>query len=196
MKKHIKIVILISGNGSNLQAVIDAIGDSRLINCEIVLVLSDRKNAYGLQRAKNANIPVLYLPFKRKEEERESYDRHLALAIEQYHPSYIFCLGFLHIFSESFVNKFEKRLINLHPALPDTFTGLNCIEKQYKAMKEGSIKECGVMCHYVDSGIDTGKVIATRTIEYDVDMSFENFEEKIHRAEHDMIVSVLQELCN
>lgn len=189
-----KIVILISGNGSNLQAILDAIKDGTLTNCEIVLVLSDRKNAYGLQRAKDANIPTLYLPFKKNEETRESYDKRLALELEKYNPSYIFCLGFLHIFSECFVKKFEGKLINLHPALPCTFTGLNCIEKQYQAMKEGIVTDCGVMTHYVDCGVDTGKVIQTRKIECDANMEFEYFEKMIHKAEHEMVVSVLKEM--
>lgn len=194
-----KIVILISGNGSNLQAVLDAIKNRVLLNCEVVLVLSDRKNAYGLQRAREAGIPTLYLPFRKSEEMRESYDVKLAIEIEKYDPSYIFCLGFLHIFTESFVKRFEGKLINLHPALPCTFTGLNCIEKQYQALKEGSSKECGVMCHYVDCGVDTGKVLATKRVECDIDdeemISLEDFEKKIHIAEHDMVVSVLKELC-
>ena len=190
-----KIVILISGNGSNLQAVLDAIKDGSIPNCEIALVLSDRKDAYGLNRARNAQIPTLYLPFKGKEESRESYDDKLAFEIEKYKPSYIFCLGFLHIFSEPFVKRFERKLINLHPALPCTFTGLNCIEKQYQAMKEGASKECGVMCHYVDFGLDTGEVIATRKIETASSLYFEEFEQNIHKAEHEMVVSVLKELC-
>ncbi len=190
-----KIVILISGNGSNLQAVIDAIAEGRLDNCEITLVLSDRKNAYGIERAKKAGLATLYLPFKKNEETRENYDERLALTIKKYQPSLIFCLGFLHIFSEAFVKRFEGMLINLHPALPGTFTGLDCIEKQYVAMKEGKTKECGVMCHYVDSGVDTGSVIATRKIDYDANISLEAFEKKIHTSEHEMVVSVLSELC-
>jgi len=191
----VKIVILISGNGSNLQAVLDAVNEGRLSNCEIALVLSDRKDAYGLKRAIASNIPTLYFPFKKKEEGRRCYDERLATEIEKYNPSYIFCLGFLHIFSESFVERFEGKLINLHPALPCTFVGLNCIEKQYEAMKESKIRECGVMCHYVDSGVDTGRVISTRKVEWEQSMSFECFEKNIHIAEHDMILSVLKSLC-
>ena len=190
-----KIVILISGNGSNLQAVLDAIIDGEIRNCEIALVISDRKQAYGLKRAENAQVPTLYLPFLKRKESRESYDEKLALEIEKHSPSYILCLGFLHIFSASFVKRFEKRLINLHPALPCTFTGLNCIEKQYQAIKEGQRKECGVMCHYIDCGIDTGKVIATRKIECDSSLLFDEFEKKIHKAEHELVVNVLKELC-
>jgi len=189
-----KIVVLISGNGSNLQAVLDAIGDGRLCHCEIALVISDRKNAYGLKRAKDANVPTLYLPFKREQESRQCYEANLAREIEKHSPAYIFCLGFLHIFEEPFVRHFQRRLVNLHPALPSTFTGLNCIEKQYKAMMEGgnSNRECGVMCHYVDSGVDTGEVIATKKIECDTSVSFEEFEKRIHQAEHEVVIEVIK----
>lgn len=187
------IVILISGNGSNLQCVIDAIRDG-IINYHISLVISDRKNAYGLERAKKNSLPTLYLPFKNKVEKREDYDERLAEEIEKCKPSYVFCLGFLHIFTESFVRQFENRLINLHPALPNSFVGLDCIEKQYNAMLRGKITECGVMCHYVDVGVDTGKVIATKKLDVNKKLTLEVFENNIHKAEHELVVKVLKSL--
>lgn len=187
------LVILISGNGSNLQCVIDSIKEG-LLDYNISLVISNRKNAYGLERAKKADIPTLYLPFRIKEEKRETYDERLAIEIEKCKPSYIFCLGFLHVLTESFVKKFESKLINLHPALPCTFVGLDCIEKQYNAMINGEITECGVMCHYVDGGVDTGKVIATKRIDVDKSQTLECFEKYIHKAEHALVVEVLKSL--
>lgn len=187
------LVILISGNGSNLQCVIDAINKG-ILNYRISLVISNCKNAYGLERAKKADIPTLYLPFKRKEEKRESYDERLAEKIKNCNPSYIFCLGFLHILTEGFVNQFESKLINLHPALPCTFVGLDCIEKQYNAMIRGKVIECGIMCHYVDVGVDTGKVIASKRIDVDKNITLEVFEKRIHKAEHELVVEVLKSL--
>ena len=189
-----KIVILISGNGSNLQAVIDAIKNGKLSFLSIAAVISDRKDAYGLQRAKENNIPAVYFPFNKKKEDRISYDERLAKEIEKYCPHIIFCLGFLHVFSHPFVTKFTGKLINLHPALPDTFTGLNCIEKQYKAIENGEITEAGIMCHYVDSGVDTGEVIARKKIAIDRRMSLKDFEEAIHKEEHHLVVEVVQML--
>ena len=187
------LVILISGNGSNLQCVIDAIRNG-LIDYNISLVISNCKNAFGLERAKKANIPSLYLPFRRKVEERKNYDERLIKKIEMYKPAYIFCLGFLHIFTEEFVCYFQNRLINLHPALPCTFVGLNCIEKQYNALLKNEISECGVMCHYIDSGVDTGEVIATKKINVDKTLSLETFENNIHKAEHELVIEVLKNL--
>lgn len=187
------LVILISGNGSNLQCVIDAIEEG-VIDYNISVVISNCKNAYGLERAKKANIQALYLPFKRKEEKRESYDKRLADEIKKYNPSYVFCLGFLHILSEDFVKQFENKLINLHPALPKTFVGLDCIEKQYNAMMKDEISECGVMCHYVDVGVDTGKVIATKKMALNKEQTLEVFENNIHKMEHELVVEVLKNL--
>ncbi len=187
------LVILISGNGSNLQCVIDAIKEG-VIDYNISVVISNYKNAYGLERAKKANIQALYLPFKRKEEKRESYDKRLADEIKKYNPSYVFCLGFLHILSEDFVKQFENKLINLHPALPKTFVGLDCIEKQYNAMMKDEISECGVMCHYVDVGVDTGKVIATKKMALNKEQTLEVFENNIHKMEHELVVEVLKNL--
>ena len=187
------LVILISGNGSNLQCVIDAIRNG-FIDYNISLVISNCKDAFGLERAKKANIPSLYLPFRRKVEERKNYDERLIKKIEMHKPSYVFCLGFLHIFTEEFVCHFQNRLINLHPALPCTFVGLNCIEKQYNALLKNEISECGVMCHYIDSGVDTGEVIATKKINVDKTLSLETFENNIHKAEHELVIEVLKNL--
>lgn len=187
------LVILISGNGSNFQCVVDAINEGKL-DYSISLVISNRKNAFGLERAKRANIPSLYLPFKKNEEKRENYDEKLALEIKKCSPSYIFCLGFLHILSEGFVRQFENKLLNLHPALPNTFVGLDCIEKQYNAMMKDEIAECGVMCHYVDFGVDTGKVIATKKISFDKRQTLDIFEKNVHKAEHELVLEVLRSL--
>lgn len=187
------LVILISGNGSNFQCVVDAINEGKL-DYSISLVISNRKNAFGLERAKRANIPSLYLPFKKNEEKRENYDEKLALEIKKCNPSYIFCLGFLHILSEGFVRQFENKLLNLHPALPNTFVGLDCIEKQYNAMMKDEIAECGVMCHYVDFGVDTGKVIATKKIFFDKRQTLDIFEKNVHKAEHELVLEVLRSL--
>ena len=187
-----RIVVLISGNGSNLQAVLDAIQSGNLVDVSVVAVISDRKHAYGLQRAKENNIPAIYFPFRKNIEDRNSYDERLATEIEKYCPHFIFCLGFLHVFSQFFVIRFNRKLINLHPALPNTFTGLNCIEKQYEAMVNEEITEAGVMCHYVDSGVDTGEVIATKKISVYKNISLKDFEEAIHEAEHHLVVEVIK----
>lgn len=130
------LTVLISGNGTNLQTVIDKI-EVRQLPATIVRVISNRKNAYGLERAKQAGIPTLYhnlLPYKKShpptdqgvQAAREEYDAELAKLVLQDSPALVVCLGFLHVLTRSFLDPIEKaqvKIINLHPALPGEFSG-------------------------------------------------------------------------
>ena len=136
MDSSSKLTILISGNGTNLQAVIDKI-DARQLPATIVRVISNRKNAYGLERAKRAGIPTLYhnlLKYKKNHPPtdqgiraaREEYDTELAKLVLQDAPALVVCLGFLHVLTTSFLDPIDKariKLINLHPGLPGEFSG-------------------------------------------------------------------------
>lgn len=131
-----RLTVLISGNGTNLQAVIDKI-EARQLPAIIVRVISNRKDAYGLERAKRAGIPTLYhnlLKYKKArpstdqgmQAAREEYDAELANLVLQDSPELVVCLGFLHVLSRSFLDPLEKtqvKIINLHPALPKAFAG-------------------------------------------------------------------------
>jgi formyltetrahydrofolate-dependent phosphoribosylglycinamide formyltransferase len=122
-----RIVVLVSGNGSNLQAIIDAI-NSKTLNGEIALVVSNKKSAYGLTRATQAKIPTLTFPLKPYKDlgkTRIEYDIDLAKKIKEYNPNLIVMAGWMHILSEEFLNLFEAiNIINLHPALPNQFDGI------------------------------------------------------------------------
>ena len=136
MPSSTRITVLISGNGTNLQAVIDTI-DAGKLPAQVVRVISNRKDAFGLERAKQAKIPSCYhnlLKYKKKhsltdegiQAAREEYDAELARLILQDYPELVVCLGFLHVLSMSFLNPIEKahvNIINLHPALPGQFNG-------------------------------------------------------------------------
>ena len=153
------IVVLISGSGTNLQKVIDTSHNKKL---KINLVVSNRKKAYGLERAKDNNIPTLYFPFIKKKQDRIEYDKELGEKILKLVPDvdYIFCLGWMHILSEKFINMFEKNtIINLHPALPGQFPGKNAIEQAFKSFQSDSTINTGVMVHYVIPEVDAGAVI-------------------------------------
>lgn len=122
-----RIVVLISGNGSNLQAIIDAI-NSKTLNGQIVLVVSNKDSAYGLTRATQAEIPTLIFPLKPYKDlgkTRIEYDIDLAKKIKEYNPNLIVLAGWMHILSEEFLNLFKDiNIINLHPALPNQFDGI------------------------------------------------------------------------
>ncbi len=184
------LVVLISGSGSNLQAIIDTIANGKL-DAKITLVVSNRKAAYGLVRAAQHQIPTLYFPLKPYTDagkSRESYDIELAKQIAVYEPALVVLAGWMHVFSPAFLDQFPKRVINLHPALPDTFPGTHAIERAFEAHQRGEINESGCMIHRVIPEVDAGAVIATARVPFEAGDTLEVYEERMHRAEHELIV--------
>src|SRR3954471_20010326 len=138
-----RLVVLISGAGTNLQAVLDAIS-ARELDAEIVLVVSNRKAAYGLTHAEQARIPTLYFPLKPYAEAgRDAYDHDLAERVKAYRPDIIVLAGWMHILSPAFLDWFPKRVINLHPALPGQFPGVDAIERTFEAYGRGETNSGG-----------------------------------------------------
>jgi formyltetrahydrofolate-dependent phosphoribosylglycinamide formyltransferase len=188
-----RLVVLISGSGSNLQAILDATRDGRL-PAEVVLVVSNRKGAYGLQRAEQAGIATLYYPLKPFTDSgrsRESYDADLAAAIRPYHPDLIVLAGWMHVLSSQFLNHFPQQVINLHPALPGTFPGTHAIERAYQAYQDGAIIHSGCMIHHVIPEVDAGPVVDQQIVPLYPEDSLEEFEERMHTAEHELIVRAI-----
>jgi formyltetrahydrofolate-dependent phosphoribosylglycinamide formyltransferase len=190
-----RIIVFISGSGTNLQAIIDAC-QNKTLNAEIVLVVSNRKAAYGLERATQANIPTLYFPLKPYTDSGKSrilYDTDLTEAIKPYKPDLIVLAGFMHIFSPIFTETFPNT-INLHPALPGQFPGAHGIEDAYAAFKRGEVKESGCMVHMVTPELDAGPVIATQTVPFQDDDTLESYSSRLHAAEHELIVETIQKV--
>lgn len=184
------LVVMISGNGSNLQALIDAIGAGHL-RAKIALVVSNRKNAYGLQRAKDAAIETLYFPLKPYTDAgktREDYDNDLAAKISAYQPALIVMVGWMHIVSPTFIDHFPRKIINLHPALPGEYPGIHAIERQFEAYQRGEIDYGGCMVHYVIPEVDAGEVIAVAEVPIYPTDTLDSFERNLHGAEHQIIV--------
>lgn len=188
-----RLVVMISGGGTNLQAIIDAIADGKL-DAEVVLVVSNRKFAYGLTRAQNAGIPTLYFPFKPYKEEgkpRKQYDADLAEKVAEYEPDLVVLAGWMHILSPAFLNCFPDRVINLHPALPGAFPGTHAIERAYDAYQNDEIEETGCMVHYVVPEVDAGPVIAQAVVPIRSDDTFEALEARMHATEHQLIIQAI-----
>src|SRR5829696_1699156 len=132
-----RLVVLISGSGTNLQAIIDAIA-AKTLDAEIMLVVSNRKAAYGLVRAEEAAIPTIYFPLKPYAElGRDTYDRDLADQIKRHTPDLVVLAGWMHVLSTEFLKAFPHQVINLHPALPGQFAGVNAIERSFEAYQRG-----------------------------------------------------------
>jgi formyltetrahydrofolate-dependent phosphoribosylglycinamide formyltransferase len=191
-----RLVVLISGSGTNLQAIMDAIANQQ-INAEIVLVASNRKAAYGLVRAETAGIPTLYLPLKPYLEAgrgREKYDADLAEKIKAYQPDLIVLAGWMHVLNEGFLNQFPKQVINLHPALPGAFAGTEAIQRTYEAYQKGEVPHGGCMVHYVIPEVDAGSVIAQMVVPIESGDTLEIFETRMHEAEHKLLVEAVQQV--
>jgi formyltetrahydrofolate-dependent phosphoribosylglycinamide formyltransferase len=185
-----RIVVLISGSGTNLQALIDAANDGRL-PARIAAVFSNRQAAYGLRRAEEAGIPTVYVPLKPYRDAGKSravYDAELAVAVAGYEPALVVLAGWMHVLSAAFLDRFPRRVINLHPALPGQFAGTHAIERAYEAFQRGEIGGSGCMVHYAIPEVDAGTVIAKKEVPLYATDRLDDFEARMHAAEHQLIV--------
>lgn len=189
-----RLVVLISGSGTNLQALMDAV-QTRALDAEIVLVVSNRKAAYGLVRAQEAGIPTLYFPLKPFTDagkDRAQYDADLAAQIAPFQPDLIVLAGWMHIFSPAFLDVFPKRVINLHPALPGAFAGINAVERTFEAYQRGEIAHGGCMVHYAIPEVDAGAVIVQEVVPIEPGDTLADFEARLHAVEHRIIVEAVR----
>ncbi|MBI9051545.1 MAG: phosphoribosylglycinamide formyltransferase [Anaerolineaceae bacterium] len=190
-----RLALLISGNGSNLQAIINAC-QNEIINAEVVVVISNRKDAYGLKKAEKAAIPAIYHPYF-KGSDRNLYDDSLSKLVLQYTPDFVVLAGWMRKLSMHFLRYFPMKVVNIHPALPDTFPGTHAIERAFHAYQEGEITQSGVMIHYVpDEGVDDGPILLQKIIKINPEDQLADFEDRIHETEHHLFTEVLCMLCN
>lgn len=192
-----KLVVLVSGSGTNLQAIMDAI-DAGGLDATIALVVANRKTAYALERARQATIPTLYFPLKPyrdAELTRDQYDTDLARHVRVSQPDLIVLAGWMHILSPAFLDCFPQQVINLHPALPGRFAGTDAIKRAYDAGQQGEITHSGCMVHYAIPEVDAGAVIVQATVPLLPDDTLADFETRLHAVEHRIIVEAIQRLA-
>lgn len=188
-----RLVVLISGNGSNLQAILDAC-ESKELPASVVCVISNKADAYGLIRAKNAGVEAIHFA-KLENEMRQEYDKRLADFVITKQPDYIVLAGWMQILTSSFINQFPNQIINLHPALPNMFPGMHSIKRAYETYQKGEIEYTGVMIHLVaDEGVDNGPLLAKQKIHFIQNESLEKFEARVHQIEHQLLVKTLKKL--
>ncbi len=189
-----RLVVLVSGHGSNLQAILDACASGEL-RAQVVAVISDRPGAYGLERARRAGVPALAQP-KLKAQDRRAYDAELAELVASYQPDWIVLAGWMRLLSTAFLSRFPGRVVNLHPALPGAFPGIHVIERAHAAFGRGEISHTGVMVHLVpDEGVDSGPLLAQCEVPIFPGETLEQLEARIHAAEHTLLVQALVALC-
>lgn len=191
----INIAVLISGGGTNLQAVIDEI-DLGNINGEIKVVISNRKNAYGLERAKKHNINAEYVN-KSKYDNDIDFNREIVNILAENNIDLIILAGYLRILSEDLVNKYKNRIINIHPSLIPSFCGKGYYGQMvHQAVLDYGVKVTGATVHFVDEGTDTGAIILQETVKVDDNDNVESLQKKVLEVEHKTLVEAIKLYCD
>ncbi len=190
------LVVLISGHGSNLQAILDACASGEFAErARVAAVISNQAGAFGLERARYTDIPALHQP-KLPTQTRQQYDSELADLVASYQPDWVVLAGWMRILTSAFLNRFPNRVINLHPALPGTFPGTHAIERALEAYQRGEIQHTGVMVHLVpDEGVDSGPVLAQEVVPIHPNDTLESLTTRIHSVEHRLLIKTLRSLC-
>lgn len=184
-KMSFKLAVLISGNGSNLQAIIDA--SKRGYPYDICVVLSNRTNVLGLTRATQAGIPTETLPHG-SFQDREHFDRTLIERLDAYQPDLIVLAGFMRILSPIFINHYRNKIINIHPSLLPKYPGLDTHQRVIEAFDS----EHGITIHFVTDELDGGPIIAQATFKINEDDTAESLEYKGHQIEHQMYPVIIR----
>ncbi|GAA6204491.1 phosphoribosylglycinamide formyltransferase [Thalassotalea sp. SU-HH00458] len=185
-----RIVVLISGSGSNLQAIIDACKSTDYPG-EVVGVISNKAEVFGLTRAENANIPHQVLSHKAYDS-RESYDQALVNAIDDYKPDLVVLAGFMRILTPAFVQHFSGKLLNIHPSLLPKYQGLNTHQRAIDA----NDKEHGVSVHFVTEELDGGPVILQAKVPIFPEDTADDLASRIHVQEHKIYPLVINWFCS
>jgi phosphoribosylglycinamide formyltransferase 1 len=176
MKK--RIGVLLSGRGSNFEALAESVAAGRIPNAEIAIVLSNREAAPGLQKAIERKIPARVIPSKGLE--REAYDRLVVAALQEANVELVCLAGYMRLLSPHFVSAFPNRIINIHPSLLPAFPGL---ESQRQAIEHGA-KFSGCTVHFVDENLDAGPIILQACVPIEDDDTPDTLAERILKQEH------------
>ena len=184
-----RIIILISGNGSNLEAIINAC-NSGYINGEIVNVISNNPDAYGIERSNKFNIKTKIINHK-DFDSRIKFDDELENYLSELKPDLIVLAGFMRILGKKIINRFANKMINLHPSLLPLYPGLNTHEQVLK----NNDKRHGISIHFVTPQLDAGPLIAQASIEIGSDKRLDQLVKRIHTIEHHLLPKVIKEMC-
>ena len=175
-----KIVVLVSGSGSNLQAIIENC-NAKYINAEIIGVISNNPDAFGLERAASANIDSTVINNK-DYISRDHFDFELIKVLDDLNPDLIILAGFMRILTEKLTNRYIGKIINIHPSLLPKYPGLNTHEK----INENKESHHGATVQFVDSGLDSGQIIGYSKFEVN-DYDLTSLEQKVHEIEHKLL---------
>ena len=184
-----KIAVMISGSGSNLEAIVKACHEKNIYG-EIVYVISNNPDAYGIERAKKYNIPVKIIDHK-SYTDRDDFDDALKEFLDNLEIDFIILAGFMRILGKNITEKFYGKMINLHPSLLPLYPGLNTHTQALNNKDDYH----GISIHFVSAELDAGPLIAQGKIPVKADDDLEKLVSKIHKVEHDLLPKVIPELC-
>ncbi|MEG0591233.1 MAG: phosphoribosylglycinamide formyltransferase [Lachnospiraceae bacterium] len=193
----LKIVVLVSGGGTNLQAIMDAIDDGTITNTEMVGVISNNPNAYALVRAKKRGVKAICISPKTYES-REKFNQEFVKTIEQLQPDLIVLAGFLVVIPKEMIEKYRNKIINIHPSLIPAFCGKGYYGlKVHEAALSRGVKVAGATVHFVDEGTDTGPIILQKAVEVMEDDTPEILQKRVmEQAEWKILPQAIQLIAN
>jgi len=182
------IAVLISGNGTNLQSIIDHIKKGK-IKCNLAVVISNKADAYGLERAKKAKIPAYFIDHK--DIPREEHEKKIIEILNKYSVDLVVLAGYMRIITPYFIEQYKNRIINIHPALLPAFAGTDGYGDTFRY----GCKIGGCTVHFVDSGVDTGPIIIQKTNPIKENDTLESFKERGLKIEHLALPEAIKLFC-
>lgn len=192
--QKVRIGVLISGGGTNLQALIDNI-EKGLINGEIVVVISDKKGVYGLERARKHGIRAIEID-KRDYADKNVFMKAIIKELENHDVELVVLAGFLSILSQDFIERYRNRIMNIHPSLIPAFCGKGYYgQRVHKAVLEYGAKISGATVHFVDEGADTGPIILQEAVNVEEDDTPESLAARVLNVEHKLLPQAVKLYC-
>jgi phosphoribosylglycinamide formyltransferase-1 len=181
--------VLVSGNGTNLQAILDAVAGGAL-DARVRCVISNKADARALERATLAGVPALFISHK-AHPTRDAFDAAVLAALREHGVEWVVLAGFMRVLTPGFLRAWSGRVVNVHPALLPSFPGVNAVGQ---ALAHG-VKVTGCTVHFVDEGVDSGPIIAQRAVTVHEGDDEASLAARIHEAEHELLVSVLADIA-
>jgi phosphoribosylglycinamide formyltransferase-1 len=181
--------VLVSGNGTNLQAILDAVAGGAL-DARVRCVISNKADARALERATLAGVPALFISHK-AHPTRDAFDAAVLAALREHGVEWVVLAGFMRVLTPGFLRAWSGRVVNVHPALLPSFPGVNAVGQ---ALAHG-VKVTGCTVHFVDEGVDSGPIIAQRAVTVHEGDDEASLAARIHEAEHELFVSVLADIA-
>lgn len=193
----LRVLVMVSGGGTNLQAIIDAVQDGTITNTELVGVISNNKGAYALERAAKAGIPAEVVSPK-DYDAREMFNDALLACVNKYNPDLIVLAGFLVVIPEKMIDAYENRIINIHPSLIPSFCGTGYYGlKVHEAALARGVKVTGATVHYVDKGTDTGPIIMQKAVYVQEGDTPKTLQQRVmEEAEWKLLPAAIQMIAN